>query len=81
MINRPTRCVSSRRGGNLLLQSDPGTVTLYLPDEELVENTATGTVTGTRMYSMGDVTVAARSSFFSVVVDIFNERGVDVILQ
>jgi len=48
--------------GNLLLQSDPGSVTLYLGDEELTENTATGAVTGTRYYTLGGVTVAARSS-------------------
>jgi RHS repeat-associated protein len=48
--------------GNLLLQSDPGSVTLYLPDEQLVEDTATGAVTGTRYYTIGGVTVAARTS-------------------
>jgi RHS repeat-associated protein len=48
--------------GNLLLQSDPGSVTLYLPDEQLTENTSTGTVTGTRYYAIGGVTVAARTS-------------------
>jgi RHS repeat-associated protein len=48
--------------GTLLLQSDPGTETLYLPDEQLVENTATGTVTGTRYYAIGGVTIAARTS-------------------
>ena len=48
--------------GKLLLQSDPGAVTLYLGDEELTENTATGAVTGTRYYTIGGVTVAARSA-------------------
>jgi RHS repeat-associated protein len=48
--------------GNLLLQSDPGTVTLYLPDEQLVLNTATGAITGTRYYQLGGVTIASRSS-------------------
>jgi RHS repeat-associated protein len=50
--------------GNLLLQSDPGTATLYLPDEQLVENTATGTVTGTRYYAIGGTTIAARTSTY-----------------
>lgn len=48
--------------GKLLLQSDPGSVTLYLPDEQLVENTATGSVTATRYYTIGGVTVAARTT-------------------
>jgi RHS repeat-associated protein len=50
--------------GNLLLQTDPGTVTLYLPDEQLVATTSNGTttVTGTRYYSIGGVTIAARTS-------------------
>jgi RHS repeat-associated protein len=48
--------------GNLLLQSDPGSVTVYLSDEQLAENTATGAVTATRYYSIGSVTVAARTS-------------------
>jgi len=47
-------------GGNLLLQTDPGSTTLYLPDEQLVQNTSG--VTGTRYYSIGGVTVAARTS-------------------
>lgn len=48
--------------GKLLLQTDPGSVTLYLPDEQIVENTATGTLSATRFYSIGGVTVASRSS-------------------
>jgi RHS repeat-associated protein len=46
--------------GNLLLQSDPGSVTLYLPDEQLVSSG--GAVTGTRYYTIGGVAVAARTS-------------------
>jgi RHS repeat-associated protein len=48
--------------GNLLLQQDPGSVTLFLPDEELVLNTSSGAVTGTRYYSIGGVTVVSRTS-------------------
>jgi RHS repeat-associated protein len=53
--------------GNLLLQSDPGSTTLYLPDEQLVATTSNGTttVTGTRYYAIGGVTVAARTSTYS----------------
>jgi RHS repeat-associated protein len=45
--------------GNELMRSDPGTVTLYLSDEELVLNTVTSSVTGTRFYTIGGHTVAA----------------------
>ena len=38
--------------------ADPGSTTLYLADEELPSTRATGTVTGTRYYSLGDSTVA-----------------------
>ncbi|MHB1596299.1 MAG: RHS repeat protein [Streptosporangiaceae bacterium] len=45
--------------GNLLLRNDGGTITLYLPGEEL---TATGTtVTATRYYTLGGRTIAART--------------------
>jgi len=47
--------------GTLLLTADPGATTLYLPDEELSLNTGTGTVTGTRYYSIGGAIVAART--------------------
>jgi RHS repeat-associated protein len=46
--------------GNLLLQSDPASETLYLPDEQLVDSG--GTITGTRYYAIGGVTAAARTS-------------------
>jgi RHS repeat-associated protein len=45
-------------GGTLLLEADPGTTTLYLPDEELSLNTTTSAVTGTRYYNLGSQTVA-----------------------
>ncbi|HEV2376996.1 MAG TPA: RHS repeat-associated core domain-containing protein [Streptosporangiaceae bacterium] len=50
--------------GNLLLQQDPGSATLYLfgGSEQLTQDTATKTVTGTRYYSLGGVTVAARTA-------------------
>jgi RHS repeat-associated protein len=50
--------------GTLLLQKDPGSTTLYLGDEQIV---LTGsTLSGTRYYSIGGVTVAARTSSGSV---------------
>jgi RHS repeat-associated protein len=65
--------------GNLLLQTDPGAVTLYLPDEQLVENTATGAVTGTRYYTIGGVTVAARTSAGDVQYLTGNQQGTDTL--
>jgi RHS repeat-associated protein len=47
-------------GGSLLLQTDGSTTTLYLPDEQIVSTG--GTLSGTRYYSLGGVTVAARTS-------------------
>jgi RHS repeat-associated protein len=47
--------------GNLVMQSDPGAVTLYLPDEQVVYNTATQAVTATRYYSINGQVIAARS--------------------
>ena len=45
--------------GNLLIQTDPSSTTLYLSDEEI---TLTGsTLTGTRYYQLGGQTVAART--------------------
>jgi len=65
--------------GNLLLQSDPGSVTLYLPDEQLVESTATGGVTGTRYYSVGGVTVAARNTGGDVQYLTGDQQGTDTL--
>ncbi|HEV2373270.1 MAG TPA: RHS repeat-associated core domain-containing protein [Streptosporangiaceae bacterium] len=45
--------------GGLLLQENPGSTTLFLPDEQLTENTLTQAVTGTRYYSLGSVTIGA----------------------
>jgi RHS repeat-associated protein len=59
--------------GNLIVQRDPGTTTFYMGDEQLVLNTATGTVTGTRYYTLGDATVASRTSA-GVVSDLIPDR-------
>jgi RHS repeat-associated protein len=61
--------------GNLLLQTGPGTATLYLPDETLVEDTTHGTVTGTRYYTLGGVTVAVRTSSGHVYYLAGNSQG------
>jgi RHS repeat-associated protein len=48
--------------GNQLMRKDPGKTTLYLGDTELVLDTTTGTVTGTRYYKQGKQTIAALDS-------------------
>ena len=63
--------------GTLLLTADPGTTTLYLADEELSLNTATGAVTGTRYYSLGDTTVATRTGASSVAYLAGDQQGTD----
>ena len=65
--------------GILLLTADPGTTTLYLPDEELSLNTGTGTVTGTRYYSIGGATVAARTGASTLVYLAGNQQGTDAV--
>jgi YD repeat-containing protein len=45
-------------GGNLLLQQDHSSTTLYLPGEEIT--LAGSTLSGIRYYTIGGVTVAAR---------------------
>ncbi len=49
--------------------------TLYLPDEQLIANTATGTVTGTRYYTIGGVTVAARTCAGTIDYLIGDQQG------
>jgi RHS repeat-associated protein len=63
--------------GNLIVQRDPGSTTFYTGDEQLVLNTSAGTVTGTRYYSIGGVTIAARSSTGTVDYLIPDRQGTD----
>ena len=44
--------------GNLLLENDPGSSTLFLPDEQLTYTTATAATTGVRYYTFDDHTIA-----------------------
>jgi RHS repeat-associated protein len=61
--------------GNLLLQTDNSTTTLYLPDEQIVSSS--GVLSGTRYYAVDGVTVAARSSSGDVQYLIGNQQGTD----
>jgi RHS repeat-associated protein len=62
-------------GGNLLLTADPAATTLYLPDEELSLNTATGTVTGTRYYTINNTTIAAQTAGTGLSYLIGDQQG------
>jgi len=61
--------------GNLLIRRDPGQTTLFFGDEQLVLNTATGTITATRYYSIGGVVVAARSAGCPGRKHVYQERS------
>ncbi|WP_412542626.1 polymorphic toxin-type HINT domain-containing protein [Longispora sp. K20-0274] len=55
--------------GNLLLQKDPGTTTLYLPGQQLALDTTSGTVTGNRYYGLpSGVTAVRTGSTYSFVI-------------
>src|ERR1039458_6935734 len=64
-------------GNTLLLTADPTSKTLYLGDEELTQNTGTGTVTGTRYYQLGGVIVAARTGASTLVYLAGDQQGTD----
>ncbi|MDQ2812565.1 MAG: hypothetical protein M3Z75_12015 [Actinomycetota bacterium] len=59
----------------LLLTADPGSTTLYLADEEITESTVTGAVTGTRYYSLGGTTVAARTGASTLAYLAGDQQG------
>ena len=63
--------------GNLLIQRDPGTTTLYLDNgaEELQLNTSANTVSGTRYYSEPDGTTVVRSSAGPLTYELGNQQG------
>jgi RHS repeat-associated protein len=64
-------------GTTLLLAADPGSTTLYLPDEELSLNTSTGVVTGTRYYSLGSTTVATLTAGSGLSYVVGDQQGTD----
>jgi RHS repeat-associated protein len=63
--------------GTLLLTADPGSTTLYLSDEELT--LSGGTVTGTRYYTLGNMTVATRTGASSVSYLAGDHEGTDAV--
>ena len=79
----PTTSYIYDADGNLLEQTDPSSTsgttdtTLYLPGEELVAatNSSGTTFSGTRYYSIGGVTIAARTSAGQVYYLDGNQQG------
>ncbi len=67
--------------GNLLLQTDGTTTTLYLPDEQITANTGSSpaTLSGTRYYSLGGQSVAARTSAGMIYYLTGNQQGTDTV--
>ncbi|MDQ2811389.1 MAG: hypothetical protein M3Z75_05770 [Actinomycetota bacterium] len=62
-------------GNALLLTTDPTFKTLYLGDEEITENTGTSAVTGTRYYTLGGATVAARTGASTLAYLAGDQQG------
>jgi RHS repeat-associated protein len=60
--------------GNLVVRRGPTSSTLFYGDEQIVLDTATGTLSGTRYYSIGGVTIAAQSSTHPTVQYLFPDR-------
>ncbi|MGW1169131.1 RHS repeat-associated core domain-containing protein [Streptomyces sp. NPDC002550] len=67
--------------GNLALRTDPGQATLFLgaANEQIVENTGTQSLTGTRYYTIGGTTTAERSSNGDIQYLIPNPQGTDTL--
>jgi RHS repeat-associated protein len=62
--------------GTLLIQRDPGTTTLYLGDQQFSLNAATGTVSGTRYYSLpGGVQAVRTGSGTSYGYELTDDHG------
>jgi RHS repeat-associated protein len=67
--------------GNLVLRGDPGHTTVLWGDEQLVRDTASGQVSGTRYYRVGGSQVAVLSSGHATVEYLVPDRqGTDQIM-
>jgi RHS repeat-associated protein len=63
--------------GNLILRRDPGQTTFFFGDEQLALNTSTGTVSGTRYYTIGGITIALRVGGGNAQYLIPDRQGTD----
>ncbi|MEV0269709.1 RHS repeat-associated core domain-containing protein [Hamadaea sp. NPDC050747] len=67
--------------GALLVQRDPGTVTVYLPEQQLTLNTATSAVTACRYYKLNGVTaVRTGTAAAAYNLEISNNNGSPTLL-
>jgi RHS repeat-associated protein len=64
-------------GGDLLLQEDPDSTTLYLPDEQITLSGST--LSGVRYYTIGGQTVAARTSGGDVYYLTGDQEGTETL--
>jgi YD repeat-containing protein len=63
--------------GSLAVRRDPGSTTVSIGDEQLTLDTSTGTVTGSRYYSLGGTTVAVRTSASAWYELVPDRQGTD----
>ncbi|MBS2966980.1 RHS repeat protein, partial [Actinocrinis puniceicyclus] len=63
--------------GNTVVRRDPGTTVFYMGDEQLTLNTATGTVSAVRYYSINGATIAVRNSTGGYSYLIPDRQGTD----
>ena len=65
--------------GNLLIRRDPGTTTLFLGNQQLTQNTATGALGGTRYYAINGSVIAARTGSSDPQILVPDRQGTDQI--
>ena len=63
----------------MVVRRDPGQTTLYTGGEQIVLNTATSTLTGTRYYTIGGTLIAARTSSGTVDYLIPDRQGTSLL--
>ncbi|WP_330268436.1 RHS repeat-associated core domain-containing protein [Streptomyces griseorubiginosus] len=61
--------------GGLALRTDPGKATLFVGNAQIVEDTTTHTLSGTRYYTVAGHTIAQRSSSGDIQYLIPNQQG------
>ena len=64
-------------GGALLVRRDPGQTTLFLGNQQLTQNTATGVVSGTRYYGINGSVIAARTGAGDPQILVPDRQGTD----
>ncbi|MYR83395.1 hypothetical protein GTY41_00145 [Streptomyces sp. SID685] len=65
--------------GNLVLRTDPGQATLFVDGDQIVENTSTQAISGTRYITLDGTTVAEHSSNGDIQYLIPDRQGTDTL--